>query len=212
MANGGGPPPGGQYPQQGGGPPPQQGGGYPPPQGGYQGGGGGYAGAPMSPQGRPLASWGKRVGAALIDGLVVGIPATLLMVLLGVGTFASEDLACTTDPVTGLTECTGGGSFVTKILLSYVIVFALIIAYQIYFNGNERGQTIGKRALNIQVRDEASGGPIGYGKAALRVLVGFALGFLCGIGQIVDLLFPLWDPKRQTLHDKAANTLVVETQ
>ena len=200
MANGGSPPPGGQYPQQGGGYPPQQ-------------GGGGYGGGPLSPQGRPLASWGKRVGAAIIDGLVIGIPAWLLMMLLGFGAFASEDLTCETDPVTGIYECTGGGgSFVTKLLLSYVVVFALIIAYQVYFNGNDRGQTIGKRALNIQVRDEATGGPIGYGKAALRVLVAFGLGFLCGIGQVVDLLFPLWDPKRQTLHDKAANSLVVETQ
>lgn len=201
MANGGGPPEGGQYPQQGGGYPPQQGAGYPP-QGQYQAG---YGGGPLSPQGRPLASWGKRVGAAIIDALVIAIPSYLLMAIIGVGAASGVE----TDPVTG--EITsGGGGFIATMLISVALIAAIAIAYQVYFNGNERGQTLGKMALGIQVRDEATGGPIGYGKAFLRWLVTWALGFLCGIGQIIDLLFPLWDDKRQTLHDKAVSSLVID--
>ena len=221
MANGGGPPDGGQYPQQGGGyPPQQQGGGYPPPQGGgyppqgqYGGGGGGYGGGPMSPQGRPLASWGKRVGAGLIDALVLLLPIIAASALLGVGAFAGGDLECTTNPTTGFTECTGGDtSFVVTLILAQLVPFIIQGLYSTFMNGGERGQTVGKRVVNIQVRDEATGGPIGYGKAFLRWLVGALLSvFTCGIGGILDILWPLWDNKRQTLHDKVVNSLVVET-
>ena len=193
------PPPGGT-PPPGGAPPPQQPGGYPPPQqyGPPQ---------PTSPQGAVLAHWWKRAVGALIDGAVVGIPAFILMAIVGIGTFQAAEIEC--DPVTGICTTEGGGGFVA-FLLMYVLIFVLALAYQVYFNGGERGQTVGKMVMKIQVRDEATGGPIGYGKAAIRVLVAFALGLLCGIGQVVDLLFPLWDPKRQTLHDKVANSLVID--
>ena len=215
MANGGGPPPGGQYPQQGGGyPPPQQQGDYPPPQGQQQYGGGGYGGGPVSPQGRPLASWGKRVGAALLDLLVLIIPIIALSAALGVGAFAGGDLECAVNPGTGVTECTGGDtSFVVGLILAQLVPWVVQGLYATFLNGGERGQTIGKRIVNIQVRDEATGGPIGYGKAFLRWLVGALLSiFTCGIGGLLDALWPLWDNKRQTLHDKVVNSLVVETQ
>jgi uncharacterized RDD family membrane protein YckC len=80
-------------------------------------------------------------------------------------------------------------------------------------NGSEKGQTVGKMVMKIQVRDENTGGPIGYGKAALRTLVYLVLAaFTCGVGGLLDGLWPLWDPKRQALHDKPANSLVVDAQ
>jgi uncharacterized RDD family membrane protein YckC len=84
------------------------------------------------------------------------------------------------------------------------------VAYYVFFNGGEKGQTPGKMVMKLQVRDEATGGAVGYGKAALRYIVGAVLFALCFIPGVVDMLFPLWDPKRQTLHDKAANTLVID--
>lgn len=167
----------------------------------------------MSPQGRPLASWGKRVGAALIDLLVLIIPIIALMAVLGVGAFASGDLTCELNPATGVTECTGGDtSFVVTIILAQLVPYVVLGLYSTFMNGGEKGQTVGKKVVNIQVRDENTGGPIGYGKAFLRWLVGALLGvFTCGIGGLLDALWPLWDPKRQTLHDKVVNSIVVET-
>ena len=193
MANGEQSPPPGYPPQAQ--PPPSPQTSYPPAS---------NAQGPVSPQGRPLASWGQRVGAAFIDFVVVIVPAFIIMAIAGVGAFAASDI----DPVTDeLVDDTG---VIATLVVTAAIVSALMIAYQVYFNGSEKGQTVGKKALDIQVRSEATGGPIGYGTSFLRSLVAAALGFVW-IGSLVDLLFPLWDPKRQTLHDKAVGSLVVDT-
>ncbi|HYI45511.1 MAG TPA: RDD family protein [Actinomycetota bacterium] len=155
-------------------------------------------------QGRPLAEWWKRVVAYIIDSVVVGIPAWILAGIFSIG----AESAIEVDPTTG--QITGGGGFLAAYMGSILLTWALGVAYYVYFNGGEKGQTVGKMAMKIAVRDEATGGPIGYGKAAVRYLVIIALSIPCGIPLLVDFLFPLWDDKRQTIHDKAANSLVVE--
>ncbi|HWG83698.1 MAG TPA: oligopeptide/dipeptide ABC transporter ATP-binding protein [Gaiellales bacterium] len=71
------------------------------------------------------------------------------------------------------------------------------------------GQTLGKRALGIAVRDVHGSGPIGYPRAFLRWLA-FAVFTLLTVVVIVDLLFPLWDDRRQALHDKVASSSVFQ--
>lgn len=149
------------------------------------------------------------MGAALIDAIIIIIPAVIIMGAVGIGTFASAE--CTFNSTTGVTECEGSDGFFVALALTQLVPYVLLALYQTFMNGSTRGQTVGKMVLKIQVRDEATGGPIGYGKAFLRWLVGAALSLVtCGIGSLVDALFPLWDNKRQTIHDKAVSSLVVE--
>jgi uncharacterized RDD family membrane protein YckC len=167
---------------------------------------GGYPGtmAPMGPGGRPMSEWWKRLVAFILDGIIVGIPTSIILNVIGVG-LASTSV----DPNTGAVTSPGllSGALFFTILLSVLIP----IVYFGLMNGGEKGQTVGKMALKIQVRDEATGGPIGIGRAFLRYLVYAALaGFTCGIGGLVDGLWPLWDPKRQALHDKAIKSVVVD--
>ena len=54
-------------------------------------------------------------------------------------------------------------------------------------------------------------GSVGYGKAFLRSLVALLLGYTVIVG-ILDVLWPLWDKKNQTLHDKAVGTVVLRTR
>lgn len=168
------------------------------------------AGQPVDSQGRVLAVWWKRAVAAIIDSIIVSIPSWILLTVLGVGLGATAD-PIEVDPVTG--QITGGGAgagFIATFLISLLVIVALGIAYYIYFHGSEKGQTPGKMIMKLQLRDEASGGRVSYGKAGLRWLVAGVLWAVCYVPGIVDALFPLWDPKRQTLHDKAANTLVID--
>jgi uncharacterized RDD family membrane protein YckC len=166
-------------------------------------------GGPPTAGGQAYAEWWKRVVAAIIDALIIGIPGSILLSVLSIGTFNAAKTVC--DPNTGICTIEGGSGFFVGWIISQLVFMAIAAGYQIYFNGSEKGQTVGKMAMKIQVRDEATGGPIGYGKAGLRWLVGGILAvFTCGIGSLIDLLFPLWDPKKQTLHDKAANSVVVD--
>lgn len=72
--------------------------------------------------------------------------------------------------------------------------------------GNVRGQTLGKRATKVRVVSEATGATPSTQTAVLRV----AMMLLCiFIPFWIGYFWFLWDPKRQTLYDKMAGTLVV---
>jgi uncharacterized RDD family membrane protein YckC len=79
-------------------------------------------------------------------------------------------------------------------------------AYFTYFHG-KTGQTPGNAVLGIKVVDvrDNIGQPIGYGRALVRWLVSIvsAIVFLLGY------LWMLWDPKKQTWHDKAAGSVPI---
>lgn len=81
----------------------------------------------------------------------------------------------------------------------------------LYFGwaNGELGQTVGKRILRLHVVDHLSGARIGFGRGLLRHLTLFALFLALVVPGIVDVLFPLWDKRRQTLHDKVVRSVVV---
>jgi uncharacterized RDD family membrane protein YckC len=81
------------------------------------------------------------------------------------------------------------------------------LAYIIYLEGSPSGQTVGKKVMNIRIVDAENGGPIGYGRAILRYIGKIVSGIPCGLGYF----WMLWDPNKQTWHDKIANTVVVPT-
>jgi uncharacterized RDD family membrane protein YckC len=130
-----------------------------------------------------LAGWWIRVGAYLIDVVILAIG---LFVVVGIGFAISDALG---------------------LILLVVGLIVVWLGYWTYFEGGERGQTIGKRACGIRVVSE-HGGPAGYGKAFARNLVARVIGLAPIVG-LVDVLWPLWDSRKQCLHDKAGSTLVV---
>jgi uncharacterized RDD family membrane protein YckC len=167
----------------------------------------GYVAVPVDRFGRPLAAWWQRLVAIILDGLILGVPKSILTALV----------------VTS--SSVGGGVYSSSWRAGVVvigIVFAIIdLAYFALLNGSEHGQTVGQMALGIAVRDEASGGAIGPQRAGLRILVlypGVLLGWLPVIGAILGIytlvaaLSPLWDSRRQGFHDKVAHTDVIKVR
>jgi uncharacterized RDD family membrane protein YckC len=85
-------------------------------------------------------------------------------------------------------------------LIGIVVSFG----YYTYFHGTT-GQTPGDAALGVRVLDADSGELIGYGRAFGRALVSIVSGLVVLLGY----LWMLWDPRKQTWHDKAVNSLPV---
>lgn len=174
--------------------------GYPPAPG-YPAGGYAAPGGPGSP-----AGMGNRLLARIIDGVIVGIPAFIIMAVAGIGLFS--DSGCTTDG-NGVTRCNVGGAGVGAFFLVYFIVFVLAILYELYFIGS-RGQTPGKMIMGVKVVDISTGGVIGMGRAFIRYLVLAVTGSICTLGY--------WSPffdnsgMKRGWHDKSANDRVISTK
>jgi uncharacterized RDD family membrane protein YckC len=121
----------------------------------------------------PRAGFWRRFGAALIDGIMIGLVYVLLsLALRGVGT-----------------------------ILGILVLFAYYVALE----GGPRGQTLGKHALGIRVIDFDTGGPIGYGRAFVRVIGRWISAIVIYLGY----LWMLWDKEKQCWHDKLAGDVVV---
>jgi uncharacterized RDD family membrane protein YckC len=174
------PPDGGQgsYPPPGGYPPPGQ---QPPPYPGGSGsfGGPGYGGAPMGSRIGQYSGWWYRVGATIIDALILGVVNSILQLALK----------------------------------DFGLLLALLVglAYNGYFLSS-RGQTVGMMALGTRVADANTGANISFWRGVGRYAFEELLLVLLFVPWLVDVLFPLWDGRKQTLHDKVVNTVIVHSR
>ena len=174
--------------------------------------------------GDEYASYLQRVGAYLLDGLLNGL---IVAVVAGYPMWRAMQ------PYVDFIERTLDGETVDQPnpLLGvwgmvdpvwYAVAFALSLIigtlYHVLFIGL-RGQTPGKMALGISVRRADRPGAPGVATAIKRYLLVIVtgvlglipvVGSLGGLVTIIDLLFPLWDQKRQALHDKIGGTVVVK--
>ena len=146
-----------------------------------------------------LASWGLRVGATLLDFLVVS------PLLIGgmVALFRSVTPATygASGNVVNLGGPTGHGIFI--LLVCYAGVFAVSM-WQLYRQGTT-GQTLGKKAVGIRVLKHSSLQPTGFGGAFVRALAHLLDSLPCGCGYLA----PLWDSNNKTFADQLCGTLVI---
>ena len=103
--------------------------------------------------------------------------------------------------------------------LPRILGLALPFIYNGMLDGGSRGQTIGKRVMRIRTVSADTGELIGLERGFLRALLPLALGVAGLLGastfslallvNLLDDLWPLWDPQRQSLHDKVSGSIVV---
>lgn len=155
----------------------------------------------LGPGGLELAQLLPRLAAYLIDiGLVLTVWGVFF---LPIAIFTGQ-----IDTIGDTQEVSG--AFGLAAIGTAVLLAGLYAAIALYL----RETTVGKHAVGLAVR-RVDGSRISFGRALLREVVArqllFAAGgaFLGGLPLLVDLLFPLRDPKAQSLHDKIAGTIVV---
>lgn len=163
--------------------------------------------APTSPSATmptpPLASFGQRLGAVLVDTLVLFLPLAVLFGVLAASFAASAPsfLDGRDGPSGGLVA--GFGVMFVVLLLAMLVGPVL---YSVGFEGGHLGQTVGKWAVGIRVVDGRTAGRLPVGRAFARTLVrSFASGTL-----LLGYLWMLWDDQRRTWHDLAADSRVVQ--
>lgn len=182
-------------------PPPQQAYGQPVGYGQQAYGAPGY-GQPA--YGRPgpaagYAHWGKRVGAYLIDSLVIAV--AMLPYYVGFGIAGATS---TGTDVNGNPQLEFSGVALLLIILGVVLGVAVFI-WNICIKGGRTGWTIGKGVLGIRLLKDQTGEPIGAGMAFVRQLAHIVDFLPCYLGY----LWPLWDAKRQTFADKIIGSVVI---
>lgn len=150
-----------------------------------------------------LASWGARVGAGLVDMLILSIPFLLLFFVAVV-----PNIDVLRDLEDGGTLTSGERSAIAGILIAILLFLVVWALYKPLFEGHN-GQTLGKMAVKIRVIRAEDGERIGYGKAFFRWFMSTLIGSVSPLN-LVNYLWPLWDDDNQTLHDKAARTIVVK--
>jgi uncharacterized RDD family membrane protein YckC len=138
-----------------------------------------YAATP----GAPYAAWISRVGATLLDAIIVFVP---LVVLAIIG------------------AAIGHGVGAAILILAYIGAFVFSLWNQVFRQGTT-GQTLGKQVVGIKLIREQDGQPVGAGMAFVRGIAHFLDSIPCYVG----FLWPLWDAKNQTFADKVCSTVVV---
>jgi uncharacterized RDD family membrane protein YckC len=160
-----------------------------------------------------LAGWWSRVGAVLLDDLILLVPLIILVVVLGqyhVTHYISSD------GTIGTTVSSSGGWADGLLWLLYALFLLIRV-------GVRNGQTLGKQVTKIRViRND--GKPVDIGTVIIReglakavipgVIVAASpslrvIAGLIGIYVLLDYLWPLWDRENRALHDQLAGTHVV---
>jgi uncharacterized RDD family membrane protein YckC len=164
----------------------------------------------QSPYGQPtgpwrLAGWWRRVGAQVIDGIVIVAVAFVMLAIVGAiagGGFLVDDVA-------GWVGVIVGG----LIWGLFAVIAALL--YAPWMMAKTNGQTLGRMATGIRVV-RANGKPIDFGYAMLREVavkwllfnvIGGSVTF--GLAWLIDDLWPLWDEENRALHDMVVDSRVI---
>ncbi|MGW3887483.1 RDD family protein [Micromonospora chokoriensis] len=185
----------------------------------------GWPGRPPEPRphGHRLAGYGRRLTARLIDfGLILALNVLvngwfIWRLAQEWAPFWQEFLRRAERNDTSAEGMPMPGEQAEMLLVVILLIAtALWLAYEVPSMASG-GQTFGKRLMRIRAVPMAADQPLGFGRALSRwstLGLPTLLWYCAGIGlvlQLVDSLSPLFDhPLRQALHDKRAQTVVVE--
>lgn len=191
------------------------------------------------------ATFLERIGSYLIDAIIVSLIFSLISLGFGNYTSNTEKLMLELDDKL-LEEIITPEEYLEEYqdllydyhkenVLQSGISVALTIAYYVVFQYMNKGQTLGKKILNIKVVDKTTNEPISIGKGLLRSLIILSIlsGTLSilflyllnkeiyfisysillsieGLFTLITIFFVLYRKDKRGLHDMIANTIVIK--
>ncbi|MCL2544150.1 MAG: RDD family protein [Microbacteriaceae bacterium] len=188
---------------------------------------------PTTPDGQVLSGWWWRVLAQMIDGVIMAVPS--FVVTIPIQIHQQPRLNALTQKLQGPNPDFSGYwhgymDLLRDQMLATLPLAVLACAYYVIM-WRWKGATVGQLAVGLRVRLREAPGPVPWGAALRRALVFSGAGILpyiflaiglwpvalvlllvAGIFNLLNVLWPLWDSKRQALHDKAAGTNVVKVR
>lgn len=146
--------------------------------------------APITITQDDLATPWQRLGAAMVDGLLLGFPWGFLLVVLFFDSNSSQ----------------------IDVPLWFTVLTTVLFAGYHVAGTALWGQTVGKHLAKIRVCSGRDLDRPGWIRAFKRWGIFVLIGFVPFVGGLLTLLIPLplvWTTSRQGLHDKFADTLVL---
>jgi len=176
----------------------------------------------MTPDGVPLSGWWKRVLARIIDNIIISIvalPFIFAPLKRGYDTFAEyfREVMASVEAGDSAVPPQPTAELAGPILQISLTVLALYLVYEIAML-TLSGATLGKKIVGISVRLRDKAGPPPLAAVLKRTAVKEAaslvgsiplVGALASFFGLIDSLWPLWDDKKQAIHDKVGATNVV---
>jgi uncharacterized RDD family membrane protein YckC len=192
---------------------------YPPPGGqppyGYGGPGGGAAPWQQPPEtvgpapGVRWAGHGARLGAYILDTIIVGTVLSILLVAVMVPLFGSTLTSVDWGRYQDTPYLTPDQAveILRPIFILIPLAFGISLLGMLYFvvGWARGGQTLGMKAAGIRVVRDRDGGRIGWGAAIVR-LVGY---WVSGAAMSLGFIWILIDGRRRGWHDLLAGTCVI---
>jgi uncharacterized RDD family membrane protein YckC len=141
-----------------------------------------FAGTPSVGSGissEPKAGFWIRALANICDGIMVSL---VNLPIAAIATGASDDAQISFQ--------------LAQMALSLIVLS--------YWMGTQGGSPL-RRKLGVYVLDAETGAFIGKGRAAKRII----MSWVSALALFVGYLWMIWDPQKQTWHDKVAHSVVV---
>lgn len=153
------------------------------------------------------AGIGARFLAALIDGVVIGIPIGIISSVLGAMMATRVIGRASGPPYNSGMAANDIGTFFAG--FGFIMILSILItwAYFALMESSSWQGTVGKKVMGIQVTD-VNGARISIGRATIRLLIKCILSGWFLIGYIMAF----FTQRKQALHDLIAGTLVLTKQ
>jgi uncharacterized RDD family membrane protein YckC len=169
--------------------------------------------APAMMPTREYAGFWIRFGAWLLDAIFAALLAIIPAIIFAVVGYMLVD-GSQEAPLTFAQEEQQEEDRILGAIVGFFIVY-LIISYAYQYIATSVGGGWGKRICSMRIIKKESGARPGYGTGAVRCVTAFVISMIGNIplvgwvASLLNYLWMIWDPDKQTWHDKAAGTVVV---